>query len=63
MLRENREHLELEKLSVEVRKFMVETRKLTAEEEKMRSEAMFYPFAVGAGLVTALVALFTVLNR
>ena len=29
----------------------------------MRREAMFYPFAVDAGLVTALVALFTFLSR
>lgn len=63
MLRDEREHLELEKLSVEIRKFMAETRKLNAEEEKMRREAMFYPFAVGAGLVTAMVALFTFLSR
>lgn len=63
MLRDQREHLELEKLSVEIRKFMAETKKLTAEEDKMKRESMFYPFAVGAGLVTALVALFTYLSK
>jgi len=29
----------------------------------MRRESMLYPFAVSAGLVTALVALFTFLGR
>jgi glucosamine 6-phosphate synthetase-like amidotransferase/phosphosugar isomerase protein len=63
MNRETREELELEKLSVEIRKFMAETRKLNAEEEKMKREAMFYPFAVGASLVAALVALFSFLTK
>jgi hypothetical protein len=63
MFRDDRESLELEKLSVEIRKLMAETRKLAAEEEKIRREAMFYPFVVGAGLVTALVALITLLRK
>lgn len=63
MKRDEREYIELERLSVEIRKFMAETRKLKTEEEKMRRESMLYPFAVSAGLVTALVALFTFLSR
>ncbi|TDV67502.1 hypothetical protein [Pseudomonas sp. LP_7_YM] len=63
MLRDDREHLELEKLSVEIHKLMAESRKLAAEEAKIKREAMFYPFAVGAGLITALVALITLLRK
>ena len=63
MLRDDRENLELEKLSVEIRKLMAESRKLAAEEEKIKREAMLYPSAVGAALITALVALITLLRR
>jgi hypothetical protein len=35
---------------------MAETRKFMAEESELRQEAFWYPFAVGAGLVTAFVA-------
>lgn len=34
MKRDEREHIELERLSVEIRKFMAETRKLKTEEKK-----------------------------
>ncbi|SDT26560.1 hypothetical protein NLK61_00910 [Pseudomonas fuscovaginae UPB0736] len=63
MLREDREDLELENLSVTNRKCLAETRKLNAEEKKIKREALLYPFVVGAGLLTALVTLFTVLDR
>jgi len=35
---------------------MAETRKLTAEERKLRQKTFWYPIAVGAGTVTAIVA-------
>ncbi|BBP77538.1 MULTISPECIES: hypothetical protein [Pseudomonas] len=63
MLREDREHLELENLSVESHKLMAEARKLDIEKEKIKLEAMLYPFVVGAGLITALVALLTFMER
>lgn len=56
MLQNDRDNLELDKLQVEIRKFMAETRKFMDEESKLRQEAFWYPFAVGAGLVTAFVA-------
>ncbi|MGW8463384.1 hypothetical protein [Pseudomonas sp. CLCA07] len=56
MLQNDRDNLELDKLQVEIRKFMAETRKFMAEESKLRQETFWYPFAVGAGLVTAFVA-------
>ncbi|EJM19108.1 hypothetical protein PMI21_01824 [Pseudomonas sp. GM18] len=56
MLENDRDNPELDKLQVEIRKFMAETRKFMAEESKLRQEAFWYPFAVGAGLVTAFVA-------
>ncbi|NBB09525.1 hypothetical protein [Pseudomonas sp. SLFW] len=62
MMREDREHLELERFSVEIHKLMIESRKLAAEEDKMRREAMWYPAVVGAGLITACVALLTLLR-
>jgi hypothetical protein len=62
MMREDREHLELEKFSVEIHKLMIESRKLAAEEYKIRREAMWYPAVVGAGLITASVALVTLLR-
>jgi len=63
MLREEREYLELENLSVETRKFMAEMSKLNTEKEKIKRETVLYPFVVGAGLITALVALFTFLDK
>lgn len=56
MLQNDRDNLELDKLQVEIRKFLAETRKLSAEETKLKQEAFWYPFAVGAGMVTAIVA-------
>lgn len=56
MLQNDRDNLELDKLQVEVRRFTAETRKLMAEEIKLKQEALWYPFAVGAGIVTAVVA-------
>ena len=56
MLQNDRDNLELDKLQVEIRRFIAETRKFMAEESKLRQEAFWYPFAVGAGLVTAVVA-------
>ncbi|MSU94540.1 hypothetical protein EB795_11485 [Pseudomonas mandelii] len=56
MLQNDRNNLELDKLQVEIRRFIAETRKFMAEESKLRQEAFWYPFAVGAGLVTAVVA-------
>lgn len=54
-----REQLELEKLAVEIQKFMAESRKLNAEATKFKRESEWYPFAAGAGLVTAIVATIT----
>jgi hypothetical protein len=51
MLQNDRDNLELE-----TRKLLAETRKLTAEETKLKHEAFWYPYAVGAGVVTAIVA-------
>lgn len=56
MLQNDRENLELDKLQVEVRRFTAETRKFMAEESKLKQEVPWYPFAVGAGVVTAIVA-------
>ncbi|MDO9329119.1 MAG: hypothetical protein Q7U27_10345 [Pseudomonas sp.] len=56
MLQNDRKNLELDKLQVEIRRFIAETRKFMAEESKLRQEAFWYPFAVGAGLMTAVVA-------
>jgi hypothetical protein len=56
MLQNDRDNLELDKLLVETRKLLAETRKLTAEETKLKHEAFWYPYAVGAGVVTAIVA-------
>lgn len=56
MLQNDRENLELDKLLVETRKLLAETRKLTAEEMKLKHEALWYPYAVGAGVTTAIVA-------
>ena len=56
MLQNDRENLELDKLQTEVRKFTAEARKFMAEEGKLKQEAFWYPFAVGAGRVTAIVA-------
>lgn len=56
MLQNDRDNLELDKLQVEIRRFIAEARKFMAEESKLRQEAFWYPFAVGAGLVTAVVA-------
>ncbi len=56
MLQNDRENLELDKLQTEVRKFTAEARKFMAEEGKLKQEAFWYPFAVGAGMVTAIVA-------
>lgn len=63
MLRENREHLELEKCSVEIAKLVAESRKLVAEEKKIRREATLYPFATVAGVTTAVVALLAFLQK
>jgi hypothetical protein len=56
MLQNDRENLELDKLLVETRKLLAETRNLTAEETKLKQEALWYPYAVGAGVMTAIVA-------
>ncbi|WP_447794855.1 MULTISPECIES: hypothetical protein [Pseudomonas] len=56
MLENDRDNPELDKLQVEIRKLMAETRRFMAEESKLRQEAFWYPFAVGAGLVTGVVA-------
>jgi hypothetical protein len=56
MLQNDRDNLELDKLLVETRKLLAETRKLTAEETKLKHEALWYPYAVGAAVVTAIVA-------
>lgn len=56
MRQNDRENLELDKLQVELRRFTAETRKFMAEESKLKQEALWYPFAVGAGVVTAIVA-------
>jgi hypothetical protein len=56
MLQNDRDNLELDKLQVEIRKFTSGTRKFMAEESKLQQEAFWSPFAVGAGIVTAIVA-------
>lgn len=56
MLQNDRDNLELDKLQVEIRRCAAETRKFMAEESKLKQEAFWYPFAVGAGMVTAIVA-------
>ncbi|SDB51795.1 hypothetical protein SAMN03159382_03927 [Pseudomonas sp. NFACC23-1] len=56
MLQNDRDNLELDKLLIETRKLLAETRKLTAEETKLKHEAFWYPYAVGARVATALVA-------
>jgi hypothetical protein len=56
MLQDDRDNLELEKLLVETRKLLAETRKLTAEETKLKHEALWYPYAVGAAVMTAIAA-------
>jgi hypothetical protein len=56
MLQNDRDNLELDKLQVEIRRFMAETRKFMAEESKLKQETFWYPVAVGAGMVTAIVA-------
>jgi len=56
MLQDDRDHLELEKLLVETRKLLAETRKLMAEETKLKDEALWYPYAVGAAVMTAIAA-------
>ncbi|MGA3678967.1 hypothetical protein [Pseudomonas graminis] len=63
MLQDDREHLEVEKLQIETRKFVAETRKLLAEETKLKREAFWYPFLVGAGLITAASAIINLLSR
>ncbi|MEQ7918306.1 hypothetical protein ABQX22_03870 [Xanthomonas sp. WHRI 1810A] len=62
MLQDDRKFLELEKLQIETRKLVSETRKLLAEERKLRSEAFWYPFLVGAGLITAASAIINLLS-
>ncbi|MFS2201187.1 hypothetical protein ACCD00_22015 [Pseudomonas sp. Pseusp3] len=42
----------------EIRRFMAETRKFMAEQSKLKQETFWYPFAVGAGWGTAIVAAF-----
>ncbi|MBV4457932.1 hypothetical protein KVG96_08245 [Pseudomonas sp. COR58] len=56
MLQNNRKNLELDKLQVEIQKLGAERSKLMAEEKKLTWEATLYPLAVGAGMLTALVA-------
>lgn len=56
MLQNDRDNLELDKIQVEIRKLLIESRKLKAEETKLKQDAFWYPFAVGAGMVTAIVA-------
>ncbi|MHC8314293.1 hypothetical protein [Pseudomonas sp. LB3P31] len=63
MLQNDRDNLELDKLQEETRKLGAESRKFRAEEGKLKLEAFWYPFAVGGGLVTALVAAVGVLSR
>ncbi|BAP44786.1 phage associated protein [Pseudomonas sp. StFLB209] len=62
MLHDDRQNLELEKLQIESRKLLIETRKLMAEEKKLKREAFWYPFLVGAGLITAAGALIKLLD-
>jgi hypothetical protein len=63
MLQNDRDNLELDKLQIEIRKFTAETRKFMAEEGKLKQEAFWYPFAVGAGIVTAMVAAVGLLSK
>jgi hypothetical protein len=63
MLQDDREHLELENLQIQSRKLVAETRKLLAEEQKLKREAFWYPFLVGAGLITAASAIINLLSK
>ena len=60
MLRNNREHLELERLRNETRKLIAERKKLLAEEKKLSRETYLYPLAVSGALVTAITAVASV---
>lgn len=62
MLLDDHEYLELEKLQIESRKLIAETRKLLAEETKLKREAFWYPFLVGAGLMTAASAIINLIS-
>ncbi|RAI64547.1 hypothetical protein DOZ80_25830 [Pseudomonas fluorescens] len=42
----------------EIQRFVAETRELMAEQSRLKQETFWYPFAVGAGRVTAIVAAF-----
>ncbi|MDY7563448.1 MULTISPECIES: hypothetical protein [unclassified Pseudomonas] len=63
MLHDDREYLELEKLQLETRKLTAETRKLLAEEKKLKRESVWYPFLVGAALITAGSAIMNLLSK
>ena len=60
MLRNNREHLELERLRNETRKLIAERKKLLAEEKKLSRETYLYPLAVSGALVTVITAVASV---
>jgi len=56
MLQNDRDNLELDKMQVEIQRFLAETRKLKAEENKLKKETLWYPLAVGAGMISVLSA-------
>lgn len=62
-LQDSRNHPELDNLQIQNRKLVAETRKLLAEEKKLRREAFWYPFLVGADLITAAGAIINLLSR
>ncbi|KFE56861.1 hypothetical protein [Pseudomonas syringae] len=63
MLQDDRQYLELENLQIQSRKLVAETRKLLAEEKKLKREAFWYPYLVGAGLITAASAIINLISK
>ena len=57
MRREEREELELEKLTAETRKLDSERHKLVVEQKKLAKESALYPFFVASALLATAAAL------
>jgi predicted nuclease with TOPRIM domain len=56
-------HSEIAKLMAETSKLNAETSKLRSEERKLSREALWYPLAMGSGLVGATAAATLALSR
>lgn len=55
--------LETEMKQAELRKVDAEIAKLIAESAKINTEARWYPILIATGLVTAVAAVLTVINK